>query len=223
MAIEKSGNIKIGEVSATYASQETCPSSCPFQGSGCYAESGPMAIHTKRLNTAAKGQSLQTLADNEALAIRELSGVRPLRLHVVGDCTTDAGASTVSAAASEYRAKHGQSVWSYTHAWRNVSRQSWRDVSVLASCETIADTKDAMAKGFGAAIVVEYHDTASAKVVDGVRVIPCPQQTGKAANCLSCKLCMNADRLRDTGAVIAFATHGSGVKKANKALLNVIQ
>lgn len=160
------------------------------------------------------------LATNEAEAIRTLTGRFPLRLHVVGDCTTDTTAQTVSRAASEHRAKFDQPVWTYTHAWRKVKRASWSDVSVLASCETIADTKQAMRKGYGAAIVVSEHKDTKAYSVDGVRLIPCPEQTGRAKNCETCKLCFNADRLRETNSVIAFAAHGA-TKKAKSVLVQI--
>lgn len=222
-AVEKSANAKIGNVSATYASQKTCPSSCPFYKSGCYAESGNTGFQTNRLNKAAAELDAQALAENEASAIRDLSGSLPLRLHVVGDCQTDSAAATVSAAAADYAAKHGQTVWTYTHAWRDVNRESWQEVSVLASTESIQDAKLAMLKGYAAAIVTSMHKDSKAYVENGVRVIPCPQQTGKSANCESCKLCWNADRLHASQSVIAFETHGSGSKKAAAALLNILQ
>src|SRR5262249_36720289 len=39
VAVETTDNAKLGKVSATYASQATCPRSCPWFGAGCYAES----------------------------------------------------------------------------------------------------------------------------------------------------------------------------------------
>ncbi len=40
IAVETSENAKTGAVIATYVSQDSCPSSCPLRGAGCYAE-GP--------------------------------------------------------------------------------------------------------------------------------------------------------------------------------------
>ena len=219
-AVEVSANSKIGTVSATYVSQKTCPKSCPFMNSGCYTENGNVGFQTARLNREVSDVTALQLAKNEAAAIKTLTGELPLRLHVVGDCPTDRAAQIVSSAARDYRAKHGQHVWTYTHAWRKVARESWNDVSVLASCETVADTKAAMAKGYGAAIVVAEHQDTKAYMADGVKIIPCPQQTGRAANCEACKLCFHAYRLRATNAVIGFQTHGN-VKRANNALIQI--
>jgi hypothetical protein len=220
-AVEVSQNAKIGVVSATYASQQTCPKDCAFRGSGCYAETGNVGMQTSRLNREAEdaGQSKLQLARSEARAIRQLTGRFPLRLHVVGDATTNQAARVLSDAAKEYRAKFGSPVWTYTHGWRRVARESWGDVSVLASCERMEDAKLAMDEGYAAAVVVPEHcsDKAWRDEGTGLKMIPCPEQTGKSANCTTCRLCWNAGKLRELGAVIAFETHGA-TKKANEAL-----
>jgi hypothetical protein len=132
--LNKTGNRKVGDVAVTMVSQKTCPKTCPFLDAGCYAASGPQGIHTARLNKARA--SATELARAEAHGIAQLDGTKPMRLHVVGDCSTKTAARTVSKAADAYSAKRGQKVFTYTHAWRNVPREAWGQVSVLASCET---------------------------------------------------------------------------------------
>jgi len=220
--IERSLNSKVGECSATYAPQSTCPKSCPFMKSGCYAESGHAGIVTGRLNRNAKGRHKETLARIEADGIRQLSGELPLRIHVVGDATTDQCAKILADAAKDHRAKSGKPVWSYTHSWRDVKRKSWGDVSVLASTENPVDAGRAMRKGYATAMVVPSHLSDKAYSVNGIKVIPCPQQTGRAKDCVSCGLCMRDKNLRAANAVIGFAVHGSGATKAANAL-NIIQ
>src|ERR1051325_9338279 len=134
IAVEKSRNSKIAGCSATMVSQASCPRSCKFYANGCYAESGPTGFTTHRLNRSTETKP-EAIARIEAKAISQLSGKRPLRLHVVGDCTTDKAAKILSSAAESYP----MPVWSYTHAWRTVSRVLWGKVSILASCETAAD------------------------------------------------------------------------------------
>lgn len=207
-AVEQSSNRKVGKVSATYAAQQSCDDGCPFKNRGCYAESGLVAIHTRRLNAAACDMTPQAIADDEARAIDTLTGRLPMRLHVVGDCRTDGAARTVSSAAERYMARGNQSAWTYSHSWRDVARESWGKVSVLASVETLEDAGRAMARGYGAAIVVKEFESPTATVRDGIKVIPCPEQTGRAATCTECRLCWNADGLRDRRAIIAFAAHG---------------
>lgn len=227
-ALTNSSNEKTGKVAVTYAAQDSCPTSCRFfDGGGCYAEQGTVGMFvTKPLNAAAKASSTpptpERIAQAEADAIDDLRVVpgQPLRLHIVGDCRTDEAASTVAAAAARYEARGGGRVWSYTHAWRFVGRESWGDVNVLASCETAEDVLAAQKRGYATSIVVEEFATDRRYDEDGVAVIPCPAQTKSKVNCASCQLCLNSGRLRQEKLSIGFAVHGTalGVKKAVLAL-----
>jgi hypothetical protein len=216
LVVEKTSNRKVGDCSVTMAAQVSCPPRCPFLNNGCYAEYGLQGIHTKRQNV--KARNAMNEAQQEAKGINALSGKRPLRLHVVGDCSTNTAAKIVSKAAESYTAKHGQPVWTYTHAWPNVDRRSWRDVSVLASCESTAQAKEALQKGYAAALTVEKHPAdGKAYSLDGLKIIPCPEQTRNAV-CTSCKLCWDDDALRTRNAVIAFEAHGTGANRVRQVV-----
>jgi hypothetical protein len=173
-----------------------------------------MAFTTRRLNAAGENTP-EVIALVEAAAIRRLSGRNPLQLHLVGDCKNDAAARIVADAAAEHTAKNSQPVWTYTHAWREVDRDSWQAVSVLASCETEADVAAAAERGYAAALVVETFDEAPVTVA-GTRVVPCLQQTGARPDCASCLVCSRDGKLRGK-VTIAFAAHGH-VKKVKAAL-----
>lgn len=166
-ATAKSGNAKIGDAAATYAAQASCPSYCAFfNGGGCYAENGQIySSVTKRLNDDAHATRATALdvARAEADAIDRLPVLqcwdKPIRLHTVGDCTTDETAQIVAAAAERYMQRGGGPAWCYTHAWRIVDRASWGRVSVLASCETPEQVELARARGYATALVVEQFAT----------------------------------------------------------------
>jgi hypothetical protein len=227
IAVERTANRKLGDASTTHASQISCPASCPFYTRGCYAETGMQNFVTRRLN-AAEGNAAATAA-TEAAAIGTLSGTRPLRLHTVGDCATPEAARMVSSAADAYRAIDGQPVWTYTHAWRDVPRDAWGTVSVLASCETEADVQQAQARGYATALVAEHRDGKRAWRTPGFpwyipaqRYIPCPQQTSERT-CSDCRLCFDDTALRARNATIVFSPHGSGAKRVRAALTQGMQ
>jgi len=205
-----SGNTKLSSdesVAATYVSQASCSKKCPFLENGCYGESGNMGIHTRRLNvaTATKLELAETEADMIAAATSTLIEEQPLRLHVVGDSDTVMGTDIISKAALWWPGP----VWTYTHSWRTVARRWWRKVSVLASCETLADVRKAMNRGYAAALVVDQHTSDRAYVTeDGIKLVPCPNQT-KGVTCAQCKLCWKDKWLRAARTVITFAAHGS--------------
>ena len=200
IAVEKSNNAKTGPVSATYVSQASCPVTCPLKGSGCYAESGPCGITTARLNKSAVKSPVE-IALAEAEAIGTLSGKRPLRVHVVGDCRTNDAAFYVSRAMNAY----ANDAWTYTHAWRDVDVESWLGANVTASCETFADVEAAYAAGYtSTAIVLSESDD---------RAIMCPNQT-TGVQCIDCRLCWTPHARRPIG----FIVHGAGKNKARKAI-----
>lgn len=236
-AVVKSGNQKIGKAAATYTAQVSCPSDCVFfNGGGCYAESGATGTFvTAPLNeeAARRGATLIDVADAEAASIDRMPTDKiqglPMRLHGVGDCRTDEAARIVSATARRYRERGGGPVWTYTHAWRTVQRRSWEGVSVLASCETVADAHAATARGYAPSIVVDvFADHRLYKVSGGtisrperdLQVLPCPAQTHHDVSCASCRLCMDDEALLGRGYAIGFAVHGDGnaMKKAMLAL-----
>lgn len=213
----KSKNDKIGEISATYASIDgSCPSDCAQKGAGCYAQAGNVGIHSARLNAANKVRSRQDAREVAREEARQISAaieagkdVRPLRLHVSGDCRTPSAAKALSKVAGKWRA----GAYTYTHAWHKVPRAAWGNVSVLASVDRREDIKVAQARGYAVAIIVKEHSAdGKAWDMDGTKVIPCPNQT-RGVTCNACKLCMDSDKLASMGAAIAFASHGVAKKR----------
>jgi len=235
--VSDSGNTKImgsKKVDATYTSiKGTCPNSCPLKDDGCYAQTSFTGIVTARLNKEAKGSSTLELARAEAKAIDnaynggKIPQGRDFRLHVAGDSRTITGSRILNAAIGRWRKRGGGAVWSYTHAWRNVSRTNWSNVSMLASVTTTSEVAEARAQGYAPSIVVGEHPSEKAYMLTGsdVKWIPCPAQTkpgGKEIGCTDCRLCFDANRLYENNFGIAFAAHG--VKKNEiKRRLTVIK
>ena len=221
-AVEISGNSKTGKLSATYASQITCPNSCVHKGISCYAESGLTGFTTRRVNRNSEGFEQLALAQLEAELIDKLKAIRPLRVHVVGDCSTDESARIVGSAMVRYSQKHNQPAYTYTHAWRDVSVNSWLGASVLASCETVDDIKMARTRGYASTIVVQSHpENGKAYFQGGELLVPCPAQTKESVTCDSCRLCFNSQKLFDRQATIAFAPEGNTGKKMRLSLKTV--
>jgi hypothetical protein len=212
-----SGNTKLGEAAATYVARQSCPADCRFRGAGCYAEFDNTGTHWRRASRGGEGLTPLRLAENEAALIRRTPADRHLRLHVAGDSATDEGTRVLAAACMNYMYRGGQFVWTYTHAFRTVDRSAWGSVSVLASCESADDVRDAWGRGYAAALTVDLFHSRRAYTMDGVRVVPCPAQTA-GRTCTDCRLCFDDARLRDRRLVIGFETHGSGKGYADAAL-----
>lgn len=227
IAIAVSQNSKLGECATTTVSAVTCPASCPFLNGGCYAEYDQTSIQWKRATAGTGGMSALEVAKSEAAAINALPATRDLRLHVAGDSPTRDGTRAVAEACFNYVARglvlgKRLAAFGYTHAFRTVLRSDWWAVSVLASCETVADVRSAWRRGYAAALTVpQFPNGAKAfEVKDGdeaVKCIPCPAQSAEKT-CSECRLCMDDRRLLAERTVIAFAVHGSGSKRAKERL-----
>jgi len=207
-------------VSQTSAAQASCPTECPFYGNGCYAESGPQGIHTRRLNAGADNVPPDVIAADEAEAIYSQwpRDGRLLRVHVVGDCRTWYAARLVSDAVDVAQSEGAGDAFGYTHAFARVPRSAWGPVSVLASVETPDDVRLANQNGYAPAIVAESRAAGMQRLAAaGVRGIGCPAEDGNA-DCESCRLCTRADTLRDSGRGIVFVAHGSGTRKVSAAV-----
>jgi hypothetical protein len=123
---------------------------------------------------------------------------------VVGDCATTREARELGAAVGDFQAGGGGVAFTYTHQWRHIRRDAWQTVSVLASCERPSEAATAHRRGYAAALVVERWEDGDALRRFGLAGVPCPEEKTGKADCHSCRLCMDANALRERGRVILF-------------------
>src|SRR5262249_51565144 len=117
--------------------------------------------------------------------------------------------------------RSGKKVFSSTHAWRSVARESWgNSVSVLASVETVRDARAAMARGYAAAVVLPAFEPRRPYPRAGGTVVSTPHQA-RGVTCRECGLCRDDERLRSSGLVIAFLAHGTGAPAVRKTLISL--
>jgi hypothetical protein len=214
-AVENSQNRKTGLVSATYASQVSCPKSCQLYDNGCYAQKGLVKFQTNRVNRSNADAS--ETAIQEAAAIDRLSGKLDLRVHVVGDCSTNQDAAVVGSAMVRHESKHGKKAYTYTHASADVEKESWMGANVIASCDDFSEIAAAKARGYATAFVAlkgtELYETfksngGRALVVDGQKLVGCPFECSpKKPQCVDCRLCFDSERLVQLDITIVFPQH----------------
>jgi hypothetical protein len=207
---EHSNNQKLsahGNVSASYVSQVSCPSSCALRGNGCYAENGPIAYTTNRLNRTTKAKKKAEaamrllVAHEEAKGIAALSGYHKLRTHVVGDCATPETAAIVGAAMVKHERRRGKAAWTYTHAHADIPVKAWQGAKVLASCDSVKQIPAARARGYAIAVIVPPHQSEKMYVLEGETIIPCPAQFirpdgSRKSTCEHCTLCQQPELLK---------------------------
>lgn len=231
--VRESKNSKIGGdtsngLDAVYvAIAQSCPTECPFkpvdENQGCWATVGRVGLLNSRLEAEAEGMDKRALGREVAKAIDASwpNGVREgqmLRLPVAGDFAVKSAVVPVVASVERWQERGGKGAWGYTHAWRRVDRETWKGVSMLASVETLGEAKQARERGFAPARVVDdFPNGAKAWEEEGIKFIPCPEQTLEVT-CDKCKLCFDDRKLIERGAAIAFKAHSQVKKRTLKVL-----
>lgn len=226
-------------VTSTYVNIDaTCPDTCAFKNNGCYVQEGWYGGRKQKsryAREAMRSRGMEAMEREAALIdamYSQSKGVpqdgrdgegRPMRLHVAGDATCADGAELLAGAAKRWRERGGGPVWTYTHRWATIPREAWGSISVLASCEMPSACENAVKRGYAAAITLPYFPSDRAFRLPDTKltVVPCPAET-RGRTCVECRLCFEADKLRERGQVIGFAVHGRGRTKAAKRL-NVLQ
>jgi hypothetical protein len=200
----KSSNAKTGPLATTYRTQETCPTTCPLMGNGCYA--------TGRIFGIARKFGREDLDKVRGL-IDTLEPGQGLRLNVAGDFLAADGTPDVEyidACNAVAEARPDVKIIAYTHAWRILS-PSLFSFGVNASCDTDADIAEARAAGWGTVTVGAEHG----QTIAGTRVVRCPAETRDDVTCASCMLCARTPSIPTT---VTFTPHGAGKRKAAAAV-----
>jgi hypothetical protein len=190
----------------------TCPSECPFLNNGCYAQSGPSAIHQAR----AKDQERSLTTE-----FRRLPRGALIRHMVSGDLfeNDQVDREVVDEIKKAHRSRPDVQGWGYTHGWRRLNAASLNlsNLTYNASCERPQDVQLALQAGWPAVMVVPSEHPKRKDYGDFTAVV-CPNQT-VGITCDRCGLCAKRDRrVGGKPLVVAFRAHGSRRKKAEEQL-----
>lgn len=210
----KSRNAKTGPIPVSTTTAMTCSPACPFQGSGCYAKGGPLAIHWRKVTQGIAGMPWgDFVAEIAALPENTL-----WRHNQAGDLPGNGDAIDIVALASLVSANSGKRGFTYTHK--------------PTTPDNVAAIKDANANGFtinlsgnnlahadqladlnaGPVVVVLPADqTTNTATPAGRKVVVCPASVRDDVSCATCKLCAVTDRR----AIIGFPAHGAAKNKAS--------
>jgi hypothetical protein len=213
----RSGNAKTGPIPVSTSSAKTCPTTCPFMGNGCYAASGPLALHWKAVTAGKRGNPWQEfLADVAALPAGQI-----WRHNAAGDLYRPGTVIGRTALAQLVAANRGKRGYTYSHHKRTPATvaafkaATANGFTVNASCETVAGADHAIAQGLRAVFVVPSTETRTAwDTPDGNRAVLCPAQRIDGLTCEKCRLCQS----RPQNVAVAFKAHGTGRRKVEAVL-----
>jgi len=213
-----SSNVKTGPIPVSTSSKATCPATCPFMGNGCYAASGPLALHWQAITRGDRGVPFADFLQS----IRSLPKGQIWRHNQAGDLPHSAGRISRRFIRGIVAANRGKRGFTYTHhdlskgenasLIRYANRNGFR-VNVSTETESAAD--HAIAAGLPAVLAVPSTETRKAwRTPAGNAVLVCPAQRSDTKTCADCQLCEK----RGSRVVIAFIAHGTGKRKADAAI-----
>lgn len=194
-------------VPSTYRSiDKTCPDTCTFKKSGCYAENG----HVGRIQRQSKRTGDIELRTAIAAMVLAQKQNTIARLHVSGDFLRNGRLDIpyikgLVTAASLIQAKYHSPIvaWSYTHLDKKLFRPYQK---ILRRAGIVVRWSERT--GPGGAIVRPFDELGKLK-----KYIKCPAQLPQQLTCRDCELCWTMPNH-----TIVFTPHGSGQRKIREAL-----
>lgn len=216
----KSANVKTGPIPVSTSSSETCPSSCPFNGSGCYAASGPLAIHWNEVTENRRGFEYPDFLK----AIKALPSGSLWRHNQAGDLLGAGETINPEALGELVKANIGKRGFTYTHKTNNKDNHKWIKeannwgFTVNLSANNLEHADNLYDLGAGPVVTVLPMNSAPKTLTPkGQAVITCPATYRENVTCASCKLCAISNRKT----IIGFPVHGTQKKKAERVFYMV--
>lgn len=219
-----SQNSKTGPIPTTIGQASTCPVVCPLKGNGCYAESGPLAMHWKRAGIS--GMDFQDFLKE----IPRLPRGQLWRWGVAGDLPGNARKIAVDMLRALVGANKGRAGFAYTHHAvldeqdgenAPVNREAIKEANangftVNLSANNLEHADKLKALNVGPVVTILPTDsTRNHKTPGGNQVIICPATYRDNVSCATCQLCQKVDRK----CIVGFPAHGARKKVASAVSL----
>lgn len=213
-----SRNAKTGPMAVTTTSANTCPPNCGLRRNGCYAESGPLAIHWRAVSEGSRGSTFDEL-------LQEISTLRRRALwrhNQAGDLTPSSpGVIDAGLLLRLARANRGLRGFTYTHYpptptnGAAIQQANQLGFTVNLSAQTLAEADSHASLGIAPVVVVLPQGTIKpVRTPAGRQVVVCPAGLGNI-DCLNCGICQQRDR----SVIMGFPAHGVGAKRVEAIFL----
>ena len=209
----RSSNVKTGAIPVTTTERQSCPQTCPFYDKGCYAKSGPLALHWRKVSNGERGTDWQGLCE----FVSQLPEKQLWRHNQAGDLPHQDGLIDFHKVFQLVLSNRGRRGFTYTHHKLTPSNLNIIDLcndlgfTVNISTENKADAVSAFNQGLPAVVVVPS-DHADSATVDGVKFVTCPAQTSDSKTCAQCGLCSQSNRQ----CVVMFKAHGNAKRHVSE-------
>ena len=201
----KSANVKTGPIPVSTTAKESCPADCAMRA-GCYAASGPLALHWAAVSAGTRGTSWGEFTQ----AIAALPEGQLWRHNQAGDLPQTGGTIDAVKLGQLVHANIGRRGFTYTHhrdtqslAW--VKHANAWGFTVNLSANDLQDADVLADTGAGPVVVVlPSTQTENTTTPAGRKVVVCPATQRDDVSCATCQLCQ-----RQRSTIVGFPAHGT--------------
>lgn len=215
----KSSNAKTGAIPVSTSSRMTCPTSCPFQLAGCYADNYGLNFLWNRVTNGAAGTDWATFCAQ----IKTLPDGQLWRHNQAGDLPQDTSGRIDGHLLGDLVAANiGKRGFTYTHHKPTLGDNAayikgcndWGfTVNLSANTPEHADELAALEIA-PVCVVLPSDQVTNTTTPQGRPIVICPATVRDDVTCATCQLCARVDRK----CIVGFPAHGSGTKKAEHAI-----
>ena len=211
----KSSNVKTGPIPVSTSSAATCPPTCPFNNSqGCYAGSGPLALHWRKITDGTRGDQFAEFLDK----IQALPNGQLWRHNQAGDLPGNGIEIDGAALGDLVKVNFNKRGFTYTHYdpsigdnAKYIKGANQFGFTINLSANTPAHADELSALNIGPVVTVLPADQVENTLTPaGRKIVVCPATIREDVSCSTCKLCAVTDRT----VIIGFPVHGTQKKRA---------
>ena len=201
----KSANVKTGPIPVSTTERDSCPTDCAMRA-GCYAASGPLALHWAAVSAGTRGTSWGQFVQS----IAALPEGQLWRHNQAGDLPQTGGTIDAVKLGQLVQANQGRRGFTYTHH-RDTASLAWVKhandwgFTVNLSANDLRDADALADTGAGPVVVVlPSTQTENTTTPAGRRVVVCPATQRDDVSCATCQLCQ-----RQRSTIVGFPAHGT--------------
>ena len=208
----RSSNRKTGKIPVSTTAAKSCPDTCPLKGTECYGEGFHIKMHWNKVSSEERGTDWPGFIEQ----IEKLPLGQKWRHNQVGDLYGENQFIDPVKLEELVKANKGKRGWTYTHKplerfknFQKVKSANDGGFTVNVSSNTIQEAEKYYSAGLPTVAVVPENYPEKSITPQGIRMVVCPAQTGKAKDCEACMLCQNSKRKL----IVAFRDHSPGKQK----------
>lgn len=211
----KSGNKKTGPIPVTTSSRDTCPTTCPLLGAGCYADLGPLGLHWSKVTQGTNKKAVNQYTFLKQ--VKQLPKGQLWRHNQAGDLPHNEGYIDKEFLSKLVIANKGKKGFTYTHHlnkadnYQALHLANLNGFTVNLSTDNKAQAVETYINTNLPVVTLLELDAPNVQTLNSIKVVACPAEKSDKVTCENCQLC--ADSTRDY--IIGFRVHGTRKNKAN--------